>query len=100
MAAPCPAARRHDRGPAITKPRHWAYSMNAWLKRGSVGFGLSMTLDMLSGIITAKRPPKKPPRRFAPRDHRGGGLGEAQPHKAVPREHRSEDQRLEHPAPV
>ena len=35
----------------MTNPRAWAYSMNAWLNRGSV-VGPVVMLDMLSGITT------------------------------------------------
>ena len=43
---------------------------------------------------------EKRPRRLEPGDHRGGGLGEGQPHEAVPAVAGSEDQRLAHPAPA
>jgi hypothetical protein len=41
------------------KPRSWAYSTKAALRRGSVGLALSTMSVMLSGITTAKIQPKK-----------------------------------------
>ena len=41
------------------KPRSWAYSTKAALSLGLVGFALSTIAAMLSGITTAKIPPKK-----------------------------------------
>jgi hypothetical protein len=41
------------------KPRSCAYSTKAVLSRGSVGFALSTMAAMLSGMTTAKIPPKK-----------------------------------------
>ncbi len=59
-----------------------------------------MTLDMLSGIQHGEDPTKEAPCRLAASDHRLSRLGEAQPHEAVPRVHRGEDQRVDHPTPA
>ena len=61
--APCarPGACPWDGAPASAstrKPRSWAYSTKASLSRGSVGLALSTMAAMLSGITTAKIPPK------------------------------------------
>ena len=43
----------------MTKPRDWAYSTKAWLKRGSVASAVSTMALRLSGITVRKTPPKK-----------------------------------------
>jgi hypothetical protein len=49
---------RRTRAGSIRNPRAWAYSTNAWLKRGSVASASSTTVAMLSGMTTANTPPK------------------------------------------
>jgi hypothetical protein len=53
------------------------------------------------GVIRHQHPEhatEKPPRRLAPLNDRGQGLGEGQPHEQVPRADRGEDQRVGYPA--
>ena len=46
------------RAGSITNPLAWAYSTNAWFKRGSIRSALVTAVDMLSGITTLNTPPK------------------------------------------
>ena len=84
------------RAGSVTKPRAWAYSMKARFSRGLRGSAASTIADMLSGMTTAKTPPKND-RGLAAGDHCFGGLAQAQPHEAVPAVDGGEDQRPHHP---
>ena len=72
------------RAGSTRKPLAWAYSTNAWFKRGSMGSALVTTVPMLSGITTLNTPAEKGPGRLEPLDHRLDRLGEAEPHETVP----------------
>ena len=61
--------------------------------------GLRHDRGQVVGDQYLERAAEEAPRGLAARDHRGQGLGVAQPHEHVPAEHRGEDQRV-HPPPT
>ena len=68
----------------------------------NVGFDRVRVGDHRGQVVRDQHPEhaaEVPPRRLAPVDHRGEGLGERQPDEHVPRVDRGEDQRVRDPPP-